>query len=318
VKNEFDFIQNIKKKFRLDKVGDDCAVLPKDGSTDLVITTDMLVEDIDFRVSAAKPETIGHKSLAVSLSDIAAMGALPKWALLSIALEEKLWKTDFLDRFYLGWHTLAQQYGVELVGGDVSRSPDKLVIDSVVGGEVNAGTAVLRSGARPGDLIFVTGSLGGAAGGLRLIERGTPLPTDDERHRSLMKRQLCPQPQIENGLFLREHDLATAMIDISDGLTGDLAHICNASSVGAILEIDAIPIDPNFSALALNDNETLDLTLGGGEDFELLFTIKESNKDRIVGKDFSCIGEITSNAGVIQARRGAHLETLKVVGYRHF
>ena len=132
MKGEFDFIHSLKLKYRLGHIGDDCAVLPNNDQTDLVITSDMLVEDIDFRLDWTTPEFLGHKALAVSLSDIAAMGATPKWAMLSIGIPETLWKTDFLDRFYTGLHDLASQHGVEIIGGDISRVPDKLVVDSTV------------------------------------------------------------------------------------------------------------------------------------------------------------------------------------------
>ena len=141
--SEFEFIDNIRVKYGLDRIGDDCAVLPKDSDNDLLLTADMLIEDIDFRLEWTTPEFLGHKSLAVSLSDIAAMGGVPKWGMLSIGVPENLWNIDFLDRFYDGWLELASGYGVELVGGDVSRSPDKLVIDSVAGGEIAKGKAIL-------------------------------------------------------------------------------------------------------------------------------------------------------------------------------
>src|SRR5438874_6172297 len=148
---ELQFIENIRAKYNLDKIEDDCAVLPKDAETDLLVTADMLVEDVDFKLEWGAPEFLGHKALAVSLSDIAAMGGKPNWAMLSLGVPETIWNTDFIDRFYEGWHALAGEMGVELVGGDVSRSPEKLVIDSVVGGVVAKGKAILRSGARPGD-----------------------------------------------------------------------------------------------------------------------------------------------------------------------
>src|SRR5207248_5358981 len=129
----------------LDKVGDDCAVLPKDTATDLVVTTDLLVETIDFELSWTTPQRLGRKALAISLSDIAAMGADPTWSMLSLGVPERLWKPDFLDAFYEGWHRAARQYGVKMVGGDISRSPEKLFIDSIVAGEVTKDQAILRS-----------------------------------------------------------------------------------------------------------------------------------------------------------------------------
>ena len=202
--SEFQFIENLKSKYSLDKIGDDCAVLPKDAKTDLLLTADMLVEDIDFRLEWTTPEFLGHKALAVSLSDIAAMGGEPKWAMLSIGVPENLWNTAFIDRFYEGWFAIANEFGVELVGGDVSRSPDKVVIDSIVGGEVAKGKAILRSTAKPGDLIFVTGTLGGAAGGLKLLERGFLYTKEIREHTSdLLLRQLKPQPQLNIAKLLQ-------------------------------------------------------------------------------------------------------------------
>src|SRR6476646_949269 len=141
MRSEFQFINDVKWRYNLRKVGDDCAVLPKDDKADLLITSDMLVENVDFRLDWATPEQIGHKALAVSLSDIAAMGGSPKQAMLSIAIVENLWKGDFLDRFYEGWHHLAHQCGVELIGGDISSTSGPLTIDSTVLGEVARGRA---------------------------------------------------------------------------------------------------------------------------------------------------------------------------------
>src|SRR5205807_6733690 len=157
--SELQFIENLRTRYALGKVGDDCAVLPKDTETDLLVTVDMLVEDIDFQIEWGMPGLLGHKALAVSLSDIAAMGGKAAWAMLSLGVPAKLWNTDFMDKFYKGWSALAGEFDVELVGGDVSRSPEKLVIDSMAGGEVAKGRAIMRSGARLGDSIFVTGTL---------------------------------------------------------------------------------------------------------------------------------------------------------------
>ena len=245
MKTEFEFIKSLQEKFALTKIGDDCAVLPKDSKTDLVITTDLLVEDIDFRIEWTKPEFLGHKALAVSLSDVAAMGAKPVWSMLSIGIPEKIWKTDFVEKFYDGYLNLAKNFGVELVGGDISKSPDKIVIDSIVAGETKKGKAVLRSGAKVGDLIFVTGKLGGAAAGLKLLETGETY--EKSKYKKLIERQLKPHPQTEIGQILGEKNLATAMIDLSDGLSSDLFHICRASKVGAKIYAEKIPIESEIS-----------------------------------------------------------------------
>lgn len=317
MKSEFQFIDDLKSRFGLSNVGDDCAVLPKDERSDLLVTADMLAEDIDFRLDRTTPEFLGHKALAVSLSDIAAMGGTPKWALIAVAIEEKLWKTDFLDGFYAGWHELAAKHGVELVGGDVSRSTDKLVIDSVVGGEVPKGKAALRSTARPGDLIFVTGFLGGAAAGLRwLEEHGEGVDELPAPARHIVFRQLQPLPQVVTGKLLNEYGLPNAMIDISDGLSADLGHICEASSVGAELEQEQIPVDPAIAGAL--DIDGLGFALHGGEDFELLFTVPPDKAAIALDLGFHQVGKITDLKGVIEIKHRGRTSVLRAEGFRHF
>ena len=181
--------------------------LPKDDSWDLLITADLLVENIDFRLEWTQPEGLGHKALAVSLSDIAAMGGTRVWAMLTLGIPEKLWETDFVKRFYEGWSELAQQFNVELVGGDISLSPD-LIIDQIVGGEVPKGRAILRSGAKVGDQIYVSGTLGAAAGGLRLLEKPDQVDLVEPRHKRLIERQLRPTPRVELGRWLLNNEVA--------------------------------------------------------------------------------------------------------------
>lgn len=297
MKSEFELIDLLKiKASKLNKainktdsrsvigIGDDCAVLPKDERTDLVVTTDLLIENVDFRLKWSKPEFIGHKALAVSLSDIAAMGAKPVWAMLSIGIPGKIWKTDFVEKFYDGWFALAAKYGIKLVGGDVSKTPDTIVIDSIAAGETAKGKAVLRSGAKPGDLIFVTGSLGGAAFGLQRLEAGEKY--EDSPFQNELLRQLAPNPQTETGRIIGENNLATAMIDLSDGLSSDLAHLCRASGVGAKIYSEKVPVDENIKKFTTRNRkfanshklkneytEEMNFALNGGEDFELLFTV---------------------------------------------
>lgn len=317
--SEFEFIKIIKSKYRLSRIGDDCAVLPKNAETDLVITCDMQAEEIDFRLDWTTPEFLGHRSLAVSLSDVAAMGATPQWSTLSIGIPENLWKTDFLDRFYTGWHSLAADHGVELVGGDISRTSDKLVIDSTVLGEIVKNGAVLRSGANAGDAIFVSGFLGGAAAGLHLLRNGQRFnEADSAPIRHLMFRQLQPLPQILTGKLLQQYGLPTAMVDISDGLSSDLMHILTASGVGAIIDAEKIPIDPAIAAVLGPSDQALAMALHGGEDFELLFTVRPESVPSALDLGFHQIGEITLHAGVLELVSNGEASRLEAKGYRHF
>lgn len=316
---EFQFLENLRRKYSLEKIGDDCAVLPKDSKSDLVITTDLLVEDIDFRLEWSKPEFIGHKALAVSLSDVAAMGAKPVWSMVSIGVPENIWKTDFVDKFYEGYMNLAEKYDVELVGGDVSKTSDKIIIDSIAAGEVKKGKAVLRSGAKTGDLIFVTGKLGGAALGLKLLENDEDF--ENSNHKNLLLRQLAPNPQIAIGQILGEKNLTTAMIDLSDGLSSDLTHICRSSKVGAKIFAEALPVESKISDFNF-EIDKFHFALNGGEDFELLFTVKPENifglAKELKNHYFSRIGEITTNVEIIEVIKDKKSRILEPEGFRHF
>ena len=364
MRGEFEFIDRIRREAlrRLDPhqklsslvphpsslllgIGDDAAVIRNGrAGSDLVVTADLLVEGVDFRLSTTTPRLLGHKALAVSLSDVAAMGARPRFALLSVGAPARVWAGSFLDEFYEGFFALADQYGVALVGGDVSRTGARrakadeapLVVDSVVLGEVRRGRAVTRSGARPGDLIFVTGALGGAAAGLRLLEEGRRLKAGtaaDKRRdatggsgglsdarRSLILRQLRPEPRVEWGQHLGEHRLATSMIDLSDGLSSDLAHLCRESGVGARLDASRIPVDPH-AARAYPD-DALGLALDGGEDFELLFTAAPRRARllpaEVEGVPVTCVGEVTDRAGEVLLVEGGRGRAFKPSGFAHF
>ncbi|HET6890872.1 MAG TPA: thiamine-phosphate kinase, partial [Pyrinomonadaceae bacterium] len=229
--NEFEFIERLRAQLRdnrhpselLRGIGDDAAVISQSSGRDTLITSDLLVEDIDFRRESTQPGLLGHKALAVSLSDIAAMGGRPRWALVSLGVPEDVWNSDFVDEFYKGFIALANRYDVDLIGGDLSRTTEKIVIDSIVNGECASDQAILRKGAQPGDQLFVTGSLGGSAAGLRLIERGFHVKQNNvhaeevESIDQLVLSHLRPEPRVGWGLVLGEEGLATAMIDISDG-----------------------------------------------------------------------------------------------------
>ena len=336
-RSEFEFIKSLRQKVTSDLassateltlgIGDDAAAfLPKAGK-EIVVSTDLLVEDIDFRRANTAAFLLGYKALTVSLSDIAAMGARPRWCLISIGLPDDVWDSNFVDRFYDGLLDLAGRYDVQLIGGDTSRTPEKIVINSSVIGECVAGKAVRRSGAKAGDQIFLTGELGGAASGLRLLERGAHLPengaaTDFDSLDHLLIRHLRPEPRVGWGLILGQEGLATAMIDLSDGLSSDLNHLCTESEVGAQIESALLPIDKHVVELCGRRKlDPLQLALHGGEDFELLFTVNPKLvgrlPKRVDGVQITRIGEITTNEEVTIAE-GSRVWSLKPEGWQHF
>lgn len=310
-------------------IGDDAALIRPRAGHDIIITTDMLVEDVDFDLDRFRttPREVGHKALAVSLSDAAAMGARPLFSLLSVGVPAARWRRGrFLEEFYEGVRSLADLYDVVIIGGDISRTPERVVVDSIVLGEMRRGRGVMRSGARPGDLIYVTGALGGAAAGLRLLQRraasrgaGGKLEPGE---RDLMKRQIAPTPRVEWGAVIGEHGLATAMIDISDGLSSDLAHLCRESGVGARIEAERIPFDPLLPSAGVDFDDALALALDGGEDFELLFTVRPRVAARLPvdvgGVRATRIGEVTNERGKVRLVANGRSRTIKPKGYEHF
>jgi thiamine-monophosphate kinase len=341
--NEFDFIQRLRDQTRSRKhssrvvtgIGDDASVIAQLAGRAVVVTTDLLAEGIDFYRNATPPRLLGHKALAVSLSDIAAMGARPLWSLVSIGLPEDVWHDSFKDEFFAGYFSLADEYGVALCGGDISRTVDQIVIDSILMGEVSSGAAVLRSTAQPGDQIYVTGALGGSAAGLKLIEMGAIVrgssPTvregaersEDDSVQTLLLRHLRPSPRVGWGIVLGEDHLASAMIDISDGLSSDLKHLCDESNTGARLQSDSLPLDEDVVRLCgRRALDPLALALHGGEDFELLFTVHPENAarlpKRVDGVAIACIGEITNEPGRIRIAERNRVWDLEPQGFEHF
>jgi thiamine-monophosphate kinase len=334
-KSEFDFIDALRQRVASSSqslvagIGDDAAVFRSTAGKETVVTADLLVEDIDFRRTTTPPYLLGHKALAVSLSDIAAMGSRPLWSLVSIGVPDDVWQTDFTERLYDGLLDLANHFGVQLIGGDTSRTNESIVIDSIVVGECAAGMAVRRSGAQPGDQIFVTGSLGAAAAGLRLIERGAHLAeqnlADDDSQKldHVLLRQLCPDPRVGWGLVLGEERLATAMIDLSDGLSSDLNRLCTASGVGALIDSSLLPIDNRVIELCgRRALDPLQLALHGGEDFELLFTVKPADvarlPRRVDGVEIKSIGKITTAQEGVRISEVTRIWDLKPGGWKHF
>ena len=275
-------------------IGDDCAIFRQRGAAnDLLFTTDLLIEDVHFRRSTHPPEATGHKALARGLSDIAAMGGEPSFCLLSLALPG--WADQrWIDRFYRGLLKLAGLHNVTLAGGDLARAT-QLTCDIVVCGSAPKGTALLRSGARPGDAIYVSGRLGGSALGL---QKGDGLA---------WKRHLKPTPRLALGKFLREKLSATAAMDLSDGISMDLRRLCLASGVSAVIDR---PV-PRFAGA------TEDQALHGGEDYELLFTVRSG---AIVPPHFEKL-PLTRLGSIAKGKPGRveYLgKVLQPLGYDHF
>ena len=337
---EFEFIKRLRERATLSSqlsqhnqlvtgIGDDAAIVRSTSGKDTVIATDLLVEDIDFRRSTVPAYFLGHKALTVSLSDIAAMGARPRWCLTSIGLPEDVWQTEFLDSFYDGLFELARQYDVQLVGGDTSRTSDRIVIDSILVGECTTDSVVRRAGASPRDQIFVTGSLGGSAAGLRLIERGAHLAdqnlgtTETQALDQILLRHLKPDARVGWGMVLGQERLATAMIDISDGLSSDLNHVCSESGVGSLIESSLLPIDHQVVELCgRRALDPLQLALHGGEDFELLFTVKPNDvarlPKRVDGVGITRIGEVRPASEGVKISEGTRVWELTPKGWKHF
>ena len=251
-------------------IGDDCAVIPISETESLVVTTDLLVEDIHFLRAKMPANDLGWKSLAVNLSDIAAMGANPVGTFLSIGLPSDV-TVEWTDSFFEGMHRLAAQHNVPLLGGDTTSSPDKIVINLAVVGKASSKTIKRRSAAQAGDIVVTTGFVGDSGAGLWLLlnkEKPTAQTVP------LITAHFHPRPHLEEGKWLAAQPGVHAMMDISDGITSDLPHILRASGVGAKVEVSRIPISPTLKAVSDSYSWNIfDLATGGGEDYCLLLTI---------------------------------------------
>lgn len=313
--HELDFIQNLRSRaagknasIRLG-IGDDAAVLRPPRGSELVVTTDFSLESRHFRRDWHSGASAGHRCLARGLSDLAAMGAKPIAAFLSLALpagtlrnaRSRRFISDFLDNLL----KLAGQHSVILAGGDTAKAPgDEILADIVLIGSVPAGRALLRRGAKAGDGIYVTGHLGGAAAELEALANSPAKfapATDDGTH-----PHLFPTPRITVGQTLLRRRLANACIDISDGLSTDLHHLCEESHVGAVVEAEALPL-----------GGTLDQALHGGEDYELLFTSPKALPKKLAGVPITRIGTITPRRSGIRLRANGRLAPLKPQGWEH-
>ena len=299
-------------------IGDDAAVTSLNPGMRLLTSTDMLLEDVHFRRIWHEPYTLGRKSLAVSVSDIAAMGGIPRWALLSVAIPSDL-PLNFIDDFIRGFLELASAFNVALIGGDTCSSRTGMAISVTIMGEQYPDLIICRSGAQPDDDIWVTGTLGDAALSLSLLENGTTAPDE------LLSRLLDPTPRVSVALALTEARLVTAMIDVSDGIIADFGHIAKLSGVGGNIRIDDLPLSGMFrSQVAQLPAIPIHHALSGGEDYELCFTAASSNREKIVACTKKCgisvtrIGIVTTLPGVSVLDHDGTPFTASVNGFNHF
>ncbi len=317
---ETQFITWIRRQFSQNSkgvilgIGDDAALVSLPVGKEMILTTDMSIEGVHFKSDFHSPASIGHRALARSLSDVAAMGGTPLNVLISVGLSKNQTQSWLLD-VYRGLLKLARRFEVAIIGGDTAVTPGATTLDVMVTGEVQRGQALIRSGARVGDLIYVSGKVGMSALGLRQLLSKAPARSALEK--AALRAHLFPEPQCALGQFLSGNRLATAMMDLSDGLSIDLKRLCDASGVGAKLFSDKIPIP------ALPDRgEALKLGLHGGEDYQLLFTVSPRKAAKIpshFGKvPLHCIGEIESRKANTLITPDGKSRPLKPLGWDHF
>jgi thiamine-monophosphate kinase len=343
-------------------IGDDAAVTALSPGMQLLTSTDMLLEDVHFRRAWHDPHRLGRKSLAVSISDIAAMGGIPRWALLSLAIPPAL-PLDFVDDFIRGFLAIASENRVVLIGGDTCSSRSGLTISVTIMGEQLPDRIVRRSGAMPDDEIWVTGTLGDAALGLKMVEKAGAVPTNQPHPPPdpplegggavmsppfecggviksppfqgegqggdgvdfLLSRLLDPNPRVSAALALAEAGLATAMIDVSDGVLADYGHIAEQSGVGGCLRLEDLPLSVGFRSHTANlPDVPYQLALSGGEDYELCFTAHHSNREKIIDCMKKCgvavtrIGIVASFPGVTVVNPDGSRYSAQTEGFNHF
>lgn len=310
----FDRFKSVRRDVQLG-IGDDCALLTVAEKQLLAISTDTLVSGIHF-LADIDPADLGYKALAVNLSDLAAMGADPAWLSLALTLPEvnEEWLKAFSDSLF----EQMNYYGMQLIGGDTTRGPLSMTL--TIHGLIPAGRALTRSGARIGDWIYVTGTLGDSAAGLAILQ--DRLQVSDQVSRDyLLARHLRPQPRVLQGQALR--DLASSAIDLSDGLISDLQHVLKASECGARIELDELPMSQTLTSNT-DAEQALRWALTGGEDYELCFTVPEINRGALevalshLGADYTCIGQIGPQSEGMKFYHDQQEVELPWSGYDHF
>jgi thiamine-monophosphate kinase len=336
---EFGLIEKIRKSSVrssssvLIGIGDDAAALKLSAAAVLLATTDLLLEGVHFDLRYTDFYSLGWKSAAVNLSDIAAMGGVPRHCLTSLGLPPSV-SVEQVSDYYRGLNALLRAHRTVLAGGDTCASRQGMTASVVMLGETKKKQLITRSGARQGDRIFVTGSLGDSAAGLELLKAGfrvrgpgarrksikSAIRTSQSAIRNLIRRHLRPVPRVEWGRTLALSNCANAMIDISDGLSSDLSHVCEQSRVGAVVHAEKIPLSPSLrSTESRLDAPALHYALSGGEDYELLFTVPPAKMKKLLSLDIVAteIGVITGDPELLITREGT-VKPLRPTGYNHF
>jgi len=324
---EFGLIRRIAPHFQTPGrgvlgIGDDCAVLPQEGDRFTLVTTDLLIENIHFLRDRISPEDLGHKALAVNLSDIAAMGGRPTGAFLSIGLPNSM-EISWLDGFFEGIKKLGDATGCPLLGGDTTKSRETVIINFAVLGEGLKDKIKYRSSACAGDIIAVTGELGDSSTGLKLLLEQHSLNDPNRSH--LVKAHHRPTAHLREGHWLAGHEEVHAMMDVSDGIGSDLGHIMKQSCVGATVDLDTLPISTSMKIVCSDLGwPTHELALTGGEDYCLLCTVDPkafhplgSAFERELGRPLTAIGTIENGDSLKYERKGGLVE-LKRSGFNHF
>lgn len=324
---EFEWIGRIRKEFAalvppgMEGIGDDCAVIPAGDGESLVITTDMLIEDVHFVADKISPGDLGYKSLAVNLSDVAAMGATPIASFLSAGLPGQL-SEDWRNAFLEGFKTLSEEFNVPLLGGDTTAS-GKLVINVTAIGKTSDANIKRRSAARPGDLICVAGNLGDSAAGLRLLFNKADYT---EQEKALIHLHHHPRPLVKEGSWLGAQKEVHALMDISDGIASDLMHILKESAVSATVELTCLPVsDGLIKVCAENGWDPMELSVSGGEDYTLLLTVDPAEIATLnrayserFGRELEIIGRIGEGRSRIEwLYEGKPIE-IEWKGFSHF
>ncbi len=302
-------------------IGDDAAVIRPDGKTPLLVTNDLMIEDVHYRAAWMSPFDLARKLVRINVSDIAAMGGQPAFGLLSIGLPSPLGE-NWLQDFSGGLSQAFKTFGITLIGGDTSQSPGPVIVALTLMGKAINGAFVPRHSPRPRDTLYVTGTLGDAAAGLTILESQTE---DSPSHRNtreafLITRHIAPTPRVAVAGEIAARQLASCMIDISDGLVADLGHLLEKSDLGAEISLESIPLSPAFRDTASGCNPSPELLiLEGGEDYELLFTSPiqpEKMAKEIAGVPLTPIGTITDNKGIRIFKDGA-LFPVGTGGFKH-